>query len=94
MVEEGMPETAIHSFVVSQGLLPSPSAVMVGCGGTHWTGRITQTGQWHTVLTRNLNGECLIQIFVKRAVFVARLLWARQDRPQPMLGWSCHLGYI
>lgn len=76
MKEEGRALPFIRSLP-PQGLVPLPGAVVVGCGGTHRTGRITSSGQWHTVLIRNLNGECLIQIFVKRAV--SALGQARSD---------------
>lgn len=43
--EEGMPGTVIHSVIGPQGLVPFPSAVVVGCGGTHRAVRTTPSGQ-------------------------------------------------
>lgn len=42
------------SFTVfgPQGRSPSPSAMVVGCDGTHQAGRATPSEQWCAVLTK------------------------------------------
>lgn len=90
---EGTPGTVIHSVIGPQGLVLFPSALVVGCGGTHRALRTTPSKQQHAVFLRSLSGQCLIQIFVNRAVPMAGLLWTRQDQTWHMLEWSCHLGY-
>lgn len=93
MDAEGMPGTVIHSVIGPQGLVLFPSAVVVGRGGTHRALRTTPSRPQHVVFLRSLSVQSLIQIFVKRAVPMAGLLWARQDQTWHMLEWSCHLGY-
>lgn len=67
MDEEGTRGTVLHSVIGPQGLVPLPGAVVVGCGDTHRPVRPVPAGQRHTVVTRKLNGQCLIQIFVEKS---------------------------